>query len=57
MPSHEYIRVIRIIKRSEFEAAALYDHYRQVSIDDAELDFNVVGYEDTYVPSRNGDAA
>jgi hypothetical protein len=57
MPEHDYVRIITVVKRADFEALLTRDGYRQVTADDAEIDFTVVGYEDTYVPSRNGDAA
>jgi hypothetical protein len=57
MPEHDYVRIITVVKRADFDAFLTRDIYRQVTADDAEIDFTVVGYEDTYVPSRNGDAA
>lgn len=51
-PEHKYVRVAFIIPRAEFETRFDQDNYRQVTANDAEIDFQVVGYEDTYVPTR-----
>lgn len=51
-PEHKYVRLSFIILRTEFETRFGQDNFRQVTAGDAEIDFNVVGYEDTYVPTR-----
>lgn len=52
MSEHKYIRVCFILNRADFERKFDIANYRQVTASDAEIDFIGVGYEDTYVPTR-----